>query len=176
MSLGRIVKTPHTAIVLIPPESLWESIQAIRRVHDLHVDRWMPHVTLVFPFVPAERFAQAEPDLDAACRTIPAFRMKLARFDYFPGPKTAWLDPEPVESVRKLQSALQTRFPEFDDVTRFPGGFRPHLSVGQGPPGLPAKLQASWRTLEFDVREVALIRRDGPEDPFRVDRAIPLQA
>ena len=66
MSLGRIVKTPHTAVVLIPPESLWESIQAIRRVYDLHIFRWMPHVTLLFPFIPAERFAQAEPDLDAA--------------------------------------------------------------------------------------------------------------
>jgi hypothetical protein len=59
-------KTPNTAVVLIPPQELWEPIQAIRRVHDLHVERWMPHVTLLFPFAPAERFAQAEPDL--GCR------------------------------------------------------------------------------------------------------------
>jgi 2'-5' RNA ligase len=176
MSLGRIVKTPHSAVVLIPPESLWEPIQAIRRVHDLHIDRWMPHVTLLFPFVPAERFAQAEPDLDAACRAIPAFRVRLARFDYFQGPKTAWLDPEPSAAVRALQAALQSGFPDYNDVSRFPGGFRPHLSVGQGPPTLPSKLQADWKPLEFETREVALIRRDGPEDPFRVDRVISLRS
>jgi 2'-5' RNA ligase len=167
-------KTPNTAVVLIPPQELWEPIQAIRRVHDLHVERWMPHVTLLFPFAPAERFAQAEPDLDAACRAMPAFRVKLARFDYFPGPKTAWLEPEPAESVRRLQEALQSRFPEFNDVARFPGGFRPHLSVGQGPAGLIAKLQEKWTPLEFEAVEVALIRRDGPEDPFRVDRVFRL--
>ena len=175
MSLGRILKTPNTAVVLIPPQELWEPIQAIRRMHDLHVDRWMPHVTLLFPFVPAERFAQAEPDLDAACRALPAFRVRLARFDYFAGPKTAWLEPEPAATVRTLQAALQSRFPDFNDVSRFPGGFRPHLSVGQGPPGLPAKLQATWKPLEFEAREVELIRRDGPEDPFRVDRSFSLQ-
>ncbi len=169
-------KSPHTAVVLIPPESLWEPIQAIRRVYDVHIKRWMPHVTLLFPFLPAERFAQAEPDLDPVCRAFPAFRVKLAEFNYFPGPKTAWLDPEPAETVRRLQSELQQKFPDFDDVARFPGGFRPHLSVGQGPPDLPGRLQTTWKTIEFEAREVALIKRDGPEDPFRVDRTFRLQA
>ena len=45
-----------TALVLVPDESLWEPLQAIRRVHDSkHVDRWPPHVTLVYPFVPVCR-------------------------------------------------------------------------------------------------------------------------
>jgi len=176
MEPKRLAKTPNTAVVLIPPQELWEPIQAIRRIYDLHVDRWMPHVTLLFPFVPAERFAQAEPDLDAACRAVPAFRMRLARFDYFQGPKTTWLDPEPAATVRALQAALQSVFPDFNDVSRFPGGYRPHLSVGQGPPTLPAKLQAEWKPLEFEAREVALIRREGPDDPFRVDRVFSLQA
>ena len=101
--------------------------------------------------------------------------MRMELFDYFPGPKTVWLEPEPAATVRALQAALQSKFPEYDDVARFPGGFRPHLSVGQGPPSLPPKLQADWKPLEFEVREVALIRRDGPEDPFRVDRRFALK-
>jgi len=170
----RVRKTPHAAVVLIPPEELWGPIQAIRQVHDAHVRRWMPHVTLLYPFLPAEKFAEAEPDLEAACRGLAPFRVRLARFNYFAGPKTAWLDPEPGETVRRLQEALQSRFPEFDDVTRFPNGYCPHLSVGQGPPELTAKLQATWTPIEYEAREIALIRRDGPDDPFRVHRAFPL--
>jgi len=168
------MKTPHTAVVLIPPPELWDPIQAIRRVHDKHIERWMPHITLLFPFHPADLFAGAEPEIEAAVRGLEPFRVRLARFQYFAGPKTAWLEPEPGDAVRRVQSALQARFPDCDDVARFPGGFRPHLSVGQGTPDLAAKLQAAWTPLEFDAREVALIRRDGPDDPFRVHRAFPL--
>ena len=170
----RTTKTPHSALVLIPPRELWDPIQAIRRVHDAHFHRWMPHVTLLFPFLPAEQFAEAEPDLETACRGVAPFRVTLARFDYFPGPRTAWLAPEPAEGVKALQAALQARFPECDEVARFSGGYRPHLSVGQGTPELPARLQAAWTPLDFEAVEAALIRRDGPDDPFRVHRVFSL--
>jgi poly(A) polymerase len=134
----------------------------------------MPHVTLLFPFLPADQFPGAEPQLEAAAGSVPPFRLKLERFEYFAGPKTAWLNPEPVDAVRRLQASLQSRFPEFDDVARFPGGFRPHLSVGQGPADLTGRLQETWKPVEFEVRDVALIRRDGPEDPFRVHRTFML--
>jgi len=168
------LKTPHAAVVLIPPESLWPPIQAIRQIHDAHIARWMPHVTLLFPFLPADRFPEAEEILESACREVDPFKVELARFQYFPGPKTAWLDPEPSDAVRALQARLQSEFPAHDEVSRFPGGFRPHLSVGQGPPGLAEKLQEVWTPLEFEAREVALIRRDGPDDPFRVHRSFAL--
>src|SRR5262245_25967963 len=101
------IKTPHTAVVLIPPEALWPPIQAIRMEHDSHVHRWMPHVTLLFPFVPADLFAEAESKIEAACGKVAPFRIALARFEYFAGPKTAWLEPEPADSVKRLQAELQ---------------------------------------------------------------------
>ena len=171
----RLLKTPHTAVVLVHPQELWDPIQAIRMVRDAHVKRWMPHISLLYPFLPADRFAEAEPRIAEAAAAVAAFRIRLARFEYFAGPRTAWLAPEPDGPVKSLQAALQARFPEFNDVARFPGGFRPHLSVGQGPPELPATLQAEWSPIEFEAREVALIVRNGPEDPFRVHRVFPLQ-
>jgi 2'-5' RNA ligase len=168
------IKTPHTAVVLIPPKHLWEPIQAIRRIHDAHFQRWMPHVTLLFPFFPAERFGEAELVIDAACRGVEPFKVALETFNYFPGPKTAWIEPAPAATVKRLQAALQARFPDCDDVARFPGGFRPHLSVGQGPPALIEQLQSEWTPVDFEANEVSLIRRDGPEDPFRVHRAFKL--
>lgn len=50
-------KTHKTAVVLIPPEECWPPIQAIRQEHDRHVRRWMPHMTMIYPFRPKEQFA-----------------------------------------------------------------------------------------------------------------------
>ena len=167
-------KTHHSAVVLVPPQTLWGPIQAIREAHDAHARRWMPHVTLLYPFLPPDRYAEAEPKLEAACREIAPFKLELATFRYFAGPRTAWLDPSPAAPIVRLQDRLQQEFPSHDDVRRFPNGFQPHLSVGQGPADLPGKLQAAWKPIEFEVCEVALIRRDGPDDPFRYHRVFPL--
>ena len=51
-------KTHTTAAVLIPPEDVWGPIQAIRREHDRQFRRWMPHITLLYPFRPREQFPQ----------------------------------------------------------------------------------------------------------------------
>ena len=40
-----------TAAVIITPEDVWGPIQAIRQKHDSKVGRWMPHVTLTYPFL-----------------------------------------------------------------------------------------------------------------------------
>jgi len=55
----------------------------------------------------------------------------------------------------------------------------PHLSVGQaaGRTQLDERLTelgASWRPIAFDVLEIALIWREGDEDPFAVDRSVAL--
>jgi hypothetical protein len=41
-----------TAAFIIPPEGVSGPIQAIRQQHDRKVGRWMPHVTLTYPFLP----------------------------------------------------------------------------------------------------------------------------
>jgi 2'-5' RNA ligase len=174
-------KTFHTALVVIPPESLWEPIQQIRRRFDRHVTRWMPHVTLLYPFRPREAFEEAERRIREACAGIAPFETTLAEFRSFahgPTSHTMWLHPDPPEPWLRLYGALQAAFPDCDDVAKYDGGFTPHFSVGQA--RLPADLQerlglirADWHPLAFEVRELSLLVRDG-EEPFRVDRAIPL--
>jgi RNA 2',3'-cyclic 3'-phosphodiesterase len=167
-------KTHHSAVVLIPPEELWEPIQAIRRAHDAQIGRWMPHVTLLYPFVPPARFDEATARLTTACAGLAPFRTTLAEFRYFrhrSGRCTLWLATDPMESMVRFQTTLQGLFPECDDVSRYWGGFTPHLSVGQFKT-IPdaerkrAELQAAWEPIEFDVKEIALLHRRG-EEPFR---------
>jgi len=169
--------TPTTAVVLIPPRVAWEPIQAIRRVHDRQVSRWMPHVTLLYPFWPAARFDEAAVRLAEACAGIATFGVTLVRFRSFahsPRRFTIWLEPDPREPLVRLQTALQAAFPECDAQSRFPGGFTPHLSVGQaqGEGGLETlldRIRPGWRPLRLDVTEVSVIARD-ERGPFEVIR------
>jgi 2'-5' RNA ligase len=175
------VKTHKTAVVLIPPQERWEPIQTIRRRHDRHLRRWMPHVTLIYPFRPREQFDEVEPSLGEACGRVASFEVRLAEFRHFDHGRerfTLWLAPEPRDSLAVLQTALQSAVPGCDDVSRHPDGFTPHLSVGQvsgrdAMVALKTTLQASWQPLTFSARRVSLIwRADKPDDVFRVDRHI----
>jgi 2'-5' RNA ligase len=175
-------RTHRSALVIVPPRRIWGPIQAIRLSHDRQVGRWMPHVTLVYPFRPCAEFARAAAAVGRAARSADPFDVTLARFGFFEHGLsfTLWLDPEPNEPLVRLQRALVSEFPDCDDVNRFEGGFRPHLSVGQARDrreldGLLDELTPSWEPLTFTVQEVAMIRR-GPEtgEVFRLDRGVRL--
>jgi 2'-5' RNA ligase len=175
--------THKTALVVIPPESAWPPIQAIRAEHDRKVGRWMPHITLVYPFLPAGEFERAAGRLGPACEALRPFELRLARFDTFRHHRdsyTLWLKPEPEEPLVALQRAVWSASWEGEAPRPAWGRFRPHLSVGQAR-GRPAMnrlldgLRRSWQPVTFPVEGVSLIRReDPPDDVFRVAHRVPL--
>ncbi|MFY0570459.1 RNA repair domain-containing protein [Archangium lansingense] len=67
----------QSCLVLVPPEEVWAPIQALRAVHDSKFERWMPHVTLLFPFVPEDSFGEAEALITEALRNIEPFDVVL---------------------------------------------------------------------------------------------------
>ncbi len=92
---------------------------------------------------------------------------------------TIYLIPEPARALKELQKALLEIVPDCDDVTRFAGGFRPHLSVGQTRShearAFCADLQATWQPLAFTLPHVYLIwRNDPPDDVFRIGPVLSL--
>jgi 2'-5' RNA ligase/uncharacterized protein (UPF0248 family) len=168
----------RSAVVVIPPEEVWPPIQAIRRLHDRNVERWMPHVTLVYGFVPEDFFDDASRLIAAALAGMRPFRVRLEGFGTFRhrASTTAWLRPlaEPSDALRRLQGAVQALFPQCDEQTVRPSGFVPHLSVGQfRSPADAAERLPDWTPLEFAVDAVALISRHG-DGPFEVRHRVPL--
>ncbi|WP_223645274.1 poly(A) polymerase [Corallococcus sp. EGB] len=170
----------HTALVLIPPEEVWGPIQALRKKHDAKFQRWMPHITLLYPFVPEEDFETAEAILVDALQGVAPFEVTLSAFGHFEhrANATAWLRPDaqPSGALAALHAKLVAALPEC--ATSAHGGFTPHLSVGQLPlstdiPRTLAEWQRSWRSLKFHVGELCLIRRKG-DTPFEIIRRIPL--
>jgi len=175
-------KAPYTAAVLIPPEGIWEPIQAIRRRHDPHIVRWMPHITLLYPFVEAAALPRAAEVLRPAVGTFPSFGVRLSSFGYFVhsrGSATIWLRPDPSDLVVKLHSRLLGLLSWCDDTSRFAGGFTPHLSVGRWPESearqAAAKLHEFWKPIDWQMESICLIARPESDDqPFAVHHVLAL--
>lgn len=53
------VSSYQSALCVVPPENLCENIDRLRSLYDQAYGRWPAHVNLVYPFVPANRLAQA---------------------------------------------------------------------------------------------------------------------
>lgn len=142
----------------------------------------MPHVTLVYPFLPRAELPGAIPAATEALAPIAPFDVVLERFDLFRhrgGACTVWLAPEPRASLVAVQAALVRRFPACDATGRFAGGFTPHLSVGQAQ-GEEALRRlgdevAGFAPLSFRAARVTIIvRAPPPDDVFRTFAEVPL--
>ena len=164
-------KVPYSAVVLSPPKDLWEPIQAIRREYDPQIDRWMPHVTLLYPFVQEEYLRAAAEELSDPCRRARPFELTLERFNHFhheTDVATLYLEPEPAEKVVELHGKLVEQMPWCDDTARFESGYVPHLSVGtcelDEVEQVKRRLQAEWSPLTWEVDRVCLVARPAEVD------------
>ena len=158
-------KTHTTAVVLIPSESVQPPIQSIRRIHDRNFLRWMPHITLLYPFAERRDFASVIPALTQVAQQVPRFSVELARFDAFRHRKscTMFLVPEPEDETVRLHGTLMHHLPDYDDTARFAGGFQPHLSVGQfqhrSLQTEQQRLQTEWQPIHCEIEAISLIYR-----------------
>ncbi len=175
-------KTHTTAVVLIPPESAQPPIQAIRRIHDRNFRRWMPHITLLYPFAERVDFADVTTSLAEAAEQIAPFSVDLNRFDAFKHRKscTMFLVPEPADEIARLHSALISHLPDYDDTAQFSGGFHPHLSIGQFQHRSlhteQQRLQTEWQPIQFEIETLSLIYRSSEtNDRFVVAEQFPFQ-
>jgi 2'-5' RNA ligase len=174
-------KSYNTAVVVIPPQELWEPIQQIRRQHDRHVRRWMPHINLLYPFRPRSQFAFLAERFASVCHSLSTFTITMREVKYFEhgnGNYTLWLAPEPTEPLRHLLTILQQIVPDCQDTSGHAQGFVPHLSLGQAKGQesfrkLLGTLQREWQTMSFSVSQISMIwREEPPNDTFHVAEKI----
>ncbi|MBU1899592.1 2'-5' RNA ligase family protein [Myxococcota bacterium] len=175
----------RSAVVIIPPQDLSAPIQAIRAAHDKSYARWMPHINLLYGFLPEAHFAEAADVISRALAEFEPFTLSLNAFKRFDHGKseTIWLEPltaPHAQQIHRLQAILQAAFPQCDELVRRGDeihGYQPHLTVGQSlnraeTPQLMAAWQAKWAPIEFEVGQVALISRRG-DGPFEIRHIAP---
>jgi len=177
-------KVYTTAVVIIPPKAIWEGIQEIRRKHDRQFNRWMPHITLLYPFKPQSDFSKLEPLFSTICKEIEIFEISLHKFKYFHHGKqkyTLWLNPEPGNLIEFLQNKLLEIVPDCNDVNLYKNGFTPHLSVGQiqGKNNLKTVLrilQDKWSSLQFKLTSICFIARENVKlSEFKIKKEFKLK-
>eukprot|EP01098_Paradermamoeba_levis_P013821 TRINITY_DN639_c0_g1_i6.p1 TRINITY_DN639_c0_g1~~TRINITY_DN639_c0_g1_i6.p1 ORF type:complete len:501 (+),score=148.74 TRINITY_DN639_c0_g1_i6:82-1584(+) len=178
-------KDVKTAVILTPLEGTWGPIQSIRKVHDKAYERWMPHINMLFPFVPESDFNLAKEKIKDKLQQLTPFTVTLNHISsfnhgnnstFFVKPK----DPQEVEKIRQLQSSLYTLFPHCSDLsTKSAAGFQPHLTLGQVPTSkalqMQKLIQSEWKDIKFEVNFVHLISRSATS-PFVFKHSIPIGA
>ena len=96
------------------------------------------HVTVIFPFVPAQEIGgQLIAELRELFAAQQAFSFTLARVGRFP--EVAWLAPEPDEPFRRLTGLLASRYPDYPPYEGIHDDVVPHLTVGHGRLGFPGR-------------------------------------
>ena len=160
-------KVYTSALVIIPPKELWSPIQEIRMKYDRHIESWMPHITLLYPFIFEAELDLVIEDILNVCEKISPFKVTLKEFEVFHHGKqnyTFWLKPQPMELIIQLQYLLLRVVPECNDVNLYKDGFVPHLSLGQLNNKNKIKsflenMSKKWNQLSFYVNQIHFISR-----------------
>jgi poly(A) polymerase len=164
----------RSAVALLPPAALWGPVQQVRARFDPRFERWPPHVTLVFGFVPPEHLPRHLPTLQ---RAATSFEGSTVRFDevlVFEHDQSTTVALAPDARSRtwltQVQAQLVAAFPACTEQHRGPGrAFTPHLTLGRVARGDRSGLEALRHAaktmhLEWPVTSLAVLER--PDDRF----------
>ena len=181
-------------ICVIPPPECWGPFQILRREHDRHYGRWVPHINVVHPLYLSEEELAALPEiLNLALLPAQRFRIHMNSFDYFKHPVSCLLFARPCaghDELRQLQWTLSQIFykPEYfqqtgknstidaddDSLSEVMWGreYTPHLCLGQWRAedellAVKAKLERTWSPVEWLVDRIYLVESNAETTSVR---------
>jgi 2'-5' RNA ligase len=167
---------PRTALIVVIAEA--EPVVGDWRMRYDNASLGVPaHVTLLFPFVPAE---EADDAIRAELRELfasqPSFSFSLPRVARFP--EVAWLAPEPDEPFRRLTELIFDRYPDYPPYEGIHDEVIPHLTVGVGDQALQDEIDAALTPslpIEAEAQEVTLLVED-ESGQWSIGHRFPLEA
>ena len=140
-ALRRLLRGRESALVLPIETARGPVIAALGRTPPAWTSGMPPHVTVLYPFIPARRLnAAAIDELRDLIAAVPAFELSLASVGRFPG--VLHLQPEPAEPFVALTEAIVARWPEHPPYGGAYASVVPHVTVAEGaePGGVAERL------------------------------------
>jgi 2'-5' RNA ligase len=136
-----------------------------------------PHVTILFPFVPAAGVAdELLHGLQALFAGFPSFRFELRDCRHFPA--VLYLAPEPPEPFVSLTEAVAAAYPEFPPYEGVFDSIVPHLTAAEGEPAVLGRAERDvrqWLPIDAEAREILLLEELDPDlVRWRVHTRLPL--
>jgi 2'-5' RNA ligase len=137
-----------------------------------------PHITLLFPFVPATEIDDAlVAELEELVYAHEGFDVAFHETARFPG--VLYLPPRPADPFRALTAELVARYPAFPPYEGAFAGDTPHLTVAQGDDDVLAAAAADIEPhlpLRTRIHEVMLMEEVEPDGQLWQARArLPLR-
>ena len=132
---------PRSALIVVVPEA--EPLVHEWRLRYDNAELGIPaHVTLIFPFVPAEEIGEELVDeLRELFAVQPAFSYTLARVARFSD--VAWLAPDPSDPFRRLTDLIFSLYPDYPPYEGIHEEVLSHLTVAMGDAALQDEVEAA---------------------------------
>lgn len=159
-----------TALCVIPPKSLWSSIDSLRSHYDKAYRKWPPHINLVYPFVQVEVLPRALEAVQTAIqkRMNPiSIRLDATGFFSHRRNNTIFLHDSDNERCRKLKDlrrAILEALGQEQDAD-----FQMHMTIGQS-----EHMNETWHkfllqkarllpVVEWEAGQLCILVRERPE-------------
>jgi 2'-5' RNA ligase len=136
------------------------------------------HITLLFPFVPAEELDEKLlGELRGLFAAQHAISFSLTRLAEFPD-QTLWLAPEPSDPFRRLTELIFEHYPDYPPYEGIHEEVIPHLTVTSGEVSLRDQLDAALTPhlpVHAEAGDVVLLEEQ-PNEHWRTRERFPLNA
>ena len=170
-----------TALTIVAPEEVWAKIDGIRKEHDSAYGRWMPHINLLFPFVPLALFDDYHDKLQMALVNFGSIEIHFDKISHFSQKKAATVNLQ-VSDDKVLQELFKVITDTIPEVSSKKTSFKPHLTIGQFPKSqLDTKLKelTTWLGdgIKVTIDNIYMINRSTNDNtvPFSKNREISLK-
>jgi len=129
----------QTALVCIPPQKYWYTIEAIREKHDKDFNYWGPHIDIFSPFIGSRTYNDdlmefTDEVLRPICGQMKPFRVNLDKFGTFNKPREQasefWVGPDRVNGFVALFKSIRESLPK-TVAEKNRSFYQPHLTLGQ---------------------------------------------
>ena len=119
----------ETGLVIIPPPEVRNEINMWRRIFNAYDDMMTPHITVLYPFVPADVWDRSRAEVASELKNVKPFRVKLRDLGTFVHDESVlWLKPEDGNTLMKIHGKMRSLFSDY--LTPSSLAYVPHLTLG----------------------------------------------